>query len=356
MSIKIAFVIASSSERPLPSTRISVFNMYPFLRKAGYDPHVVFEQEEAGETPDIPDIAAQLLAQGFKIVYFQKVSGPSVERLVGRLCRVGIKTVFGVCDLVNEGMARATDITLVVTEYLKTLYPRELHRKISVVHDGIEHPERRKMTWSRHRGSRVRPLRAVLVSSSELDRLPVLGRPPEWLRVSIVARYPPLVQVLQRLRVTRWLYQAQPTKAKRLSYLRFCANPYIRCHAWDPEGVYGVMQKADIGIIPIEKTGVALEQSGTAVWQKKSENRLTMKMAVGLPVLATKIPSYESVIVPGQNGYFCQTVGDWFECLELLRDPDYRYWVGEQARMSVLARYSMAEQATKLVAALGELV
>lgn len=355
MSIKIAFVIVSSLERPLPSTRISVFNMYPFLRKAGYDPHIVFEQGEASEVPDIPDIAAQLLEQGFKIVYFQKVSGPSVERLAGRLCRVGIKTVFGVCDLVDEGMARATDITLVVTEYLKTLYPRDLHHKISVVHDGIEHPERRKMTWSRHRGSRVRPLRAVLVSSSELDHLPVLRRPPQWLRISIVARYPPLVQVLQRLRVTRWRYKSQQSKARRLAYLRFCANPYIRCHAWDPEGVYGVMQKADIGIIPIEKTGVAEEQSGTAPWQKKSENRLTMKMAVGLPVLATKIPSYESVIVSGQNGSFCQTAGDWREGLELLRDPDYRYQVGEQARMSVLSRYSMAGQASKLMTALGGL-
>ena len=130
--IKIGFALLSNSKNPIPSTRIAALNMFPFLRGANFDPHIIFEPQQGTEEPKITAIAPRLLAEGFQIVCFQKVHGPSVERLAKQLSATGIKTVYVVCDLINVSMSSITDATIVVTDYLKSLYPPALQHKISV--------------------------------------------------------------------------------------------------------------------------------------------------------------------------------------------------------------------------------
>ena len=354
--IKIGFVLLSNSQHPMPSTRIVVFNMFPFLRSASFEPHIAFEPDMSTETPDVSGLASSLLAKGFRIVFFQKVHGPSVVDLARQLSASGIRTVYSVCDLVNVEMAKATDFTIVISDYLKSLYPQELHPKIRVVHDGIEHPDVCKTNWGVHRGTRNSPLRAVLVTSAILDHLPILGIPPEWLEVTIMGRYPQPGQILQRLREVRWKIGTQRSMRERMSYLRFLANRRIRCQAWDPVGVYEAMQQADIGIIPVTTSPEHEPGQVPPHWKVKSENRLTMKMCVGLPVIATPLPSYEPVIEQGSNGFLARSRQEWFEYLEALRDPTLRQTIGERARESVLNRYSMQEQARCLIKVLRDLL
>lgn len=350
---KIGFVLLSSAQNPIPSTRIAVLNMFPFLRAAQFDPHIVFEPVQNTETPDVSGLATRLQAEGFHIVYFQKVHGDSVVALARELRAIGIKTVFGVCDLVDVAMADATDATITVTDYLKSLYPTPLHPKIFVVHDGIERPALHKTEWGTHSGSRAQPLRAVLVTSVALDRLPVLVNPPSWLQVTIVGRYPAANQRRQRSRESRWQFAGQAGWLERLHYLHFLANPRIRREAWDVDRVYAAMQESDIGIIPIETTK---ENGALASWKVKSENRLTLKMAMGLPVVATPIPAYEPLIQQGQNGFLANDKAEWLRYLSELRDPMLRSHMGQQARQSALTRYSMERQAERLIAVLRGLV
>lgn len=330
--------------------------MLPFLREANFDPHIVFEPNYGDETPEIDDLTPRLLSEGFQIIYFQKVHGPSVEKLAQHLSASGIKTVFGVCDLIDEAMTVATDVTIAVTDYLKSLYPHALQSKISVIHDGIEHPETFKTNLNSNYGSRAQPLRAVLVTSANLDHLPVLDSIPDWLSVSIIGRYPPSEQVMQRLQVMRWQFLGQRTFAKRLSYLRFLANRRIHCLAWDSAGVYESMQQADIGIIPIETRPRHESTLFPPAWKVKSENRLTMKMCVGLPVIATPIPSYEPIIEQGKNGFLANSRQEWIEYLDTLRNPELRQKIGEHARQSVLEKYSKEEQAKCLITVLRKLL
>jgi glycosyltransferase involved in cell wall biosynthesis len=355
--IKLGFVLLSPSSAPQPSTRVAVLNMFPFLRTSGFEPHVVFEPEVGIEQPEIPSGLAQRLgAQGFQVVVLQKVRGPSVQAFVRELSRLGIRTVFEVCDLVDGEMARLTDVTIAVTDYLKSLYPEPLQHKVHVVHDGIENPMVAKRDWGARRGSRARPLRAVLVTSSSLTRLPILGNPPSWLEVSIVGRYPPVGNWRRRMKEARWKFLKLP-REERMTFLRFMLHPRVHCHAWDPVGVYGALERADIGIIPVEF--VDEEPSAclpVPLWSIKSENRLTMKMAIGLPVVASPIPSYTPVMRSGVNGFFAATRGEWIERLEALRDPALRRAMGERARESVLQRYSMDEQARRLIHILRGLV
>lgn len=353
--IKIGFILLSNSRTPIPSTRISVLNMLPFLRATNFEPHIVYEPESGDETPNLDHLLPDLVAENFQIVYFQKVHGASAERLAKQLSERGIKTIYGVCDLVDSGMATATDKTLVVTDYLKSLYPRELEKKISVVHDGIEHPEKIKTVINDTRGSATKPLKAVLVTSAKLDELPVIKSPPNWLEVSIIGNYPPRHERWQRIRESRWQLMAKEKPLEKAAYLKFLLNPRIKRVHWNPDDVYEQMLQADIGIIPIDTREVATNTQVPA-WKVKSENRLTMKMCIGLPVIATPIPSYLPIINQGKNGYLANSADEWLQYLDALREPKLRREIGENARLSVLTKYSQQEQANILIKTLHSLL
>ena len=109
------------------------------------------------------------------------------------------------------------------------------------------------------------------------------------------------------------------------------------------------MQQADVGIIPVETDPA---RGALWRWQVKSENRLTLMMAMGLPVIATPIPAYEPVIRQGQNGYLARDNAEWLRQLSALRDPGLRESIGRQARQTALDAYSMERQAEKLVSVL----
>lgn len=345
--MKLAFVLLSSLARPIPSTRVAVANMLPLLQAAGHDCHVVHAPDQASETPDLPaDLLERLLALGPDLVVFQKVRGPSVLALLARLRAVGVPTCFMVCDLIDNQMVAAADGTVVVTEFLRSLHTPALQSRIQVVHDGIERPQVQAAADSANR----RRLHAVLVTSAYLVHLPVIGLPPPWLQVTIVGPY--RAKLRHRLQDFRWTLKRGLSPQQRMQAYGFLLHPGIRCVPWHADGVYDELRRADVGIIPIE--GPAWDRTHPGLppdWLRKSENRLTLKMAVGLPVVATPIPSYAGVIEQGENGFFAHTRREWLTHLDRLRDGVVRKRMGAAGRDSVLARFSMASQAHLLVSA-----
>jgi glycosyltransferase involved in cell wall biosynthesis len=350
--VRIGFVLLSNSAQPIPSTRIAVLNMFPYLRAAGFDPQIVFEPASATETPDVSGLASRLIAERFEIIVLQKVHGPSVQALVRDLTNAGIKSVYLVCDLVNVTMAEATSATVTVTDYLRDQHPQHLRSKIHVVHDGIEENWNFEILRSDHRGSRSRPLHAVLVTSAPMAIIPQIGIPPEWLHITILGRYPERQAPGARLRGALRTIRAQANWADRLKCVQFLASPRIHCVAWSLQRVRDYLCRADIAIIPIDDTPAQLADGSPPMWKRKSENRLTLKMSAGLPVIATPIPSYEPVIEQGVNGFFARSPAEWKTCFQALRDPALRERMGTAARASVVHRYSMEEQARKLSAIL----
>lgn len=347
--LKVGFVLLSNSSNPIPSTRIAVLNMLPFLREEGFDVRIVYDPDQDTETPDVSHLFEAILTQALDIVVFQKVHGSGVLPLVSRLRERGVATVFEVCDVISPAMAAATDASVAVTDFLRSQYPAALQPKIHVVHDGIERPEVCKTDWGTGRGSPWKPLRAVLVTSAMLHTLPSIVSPPNWLQVKILGAY--AANPIRRLRETRWKMMSLSSAAERASYRHFLLNRRIRCQAWRADEVYEELRNADIGIIPIDTQPTPVN-GRPPLWQLKSENRLTLKMCVGLPVVATPIPAYEPIVRHGVNGYFAQTSEQWAASLEELRNPATRERVGRAARESVLQRYSMQEQARRLIAVL----
>lgn len=338
---RIAFILASNRSRPLPSTRISVLNMFPFLHDAGFTPTVIHEPSDATETPNLDDLDPVALARNYDIVFVQKCHGPSTLRLVRQLEAHGVRTIFGVCDLVEPSMVEATTASVVVTSHLRSLYPRALQERMHVVHDGIEFPERYRSGAPTRRGTRSDPLRAVLVTSGAPMGVDPIGPLPDWLRVSVVGAYP---ESLLRAGSLRWLVTQitrQRSAGSRLPFLDLALRrlQFVR---WDPEVVYERLERADVGIIPVDARV-------NPAWSVKSENRLTLMMACGLPVICTPIPAYEPIVVDGENALFARSRREWLDALQSLRDPSRRAAVGARARDAVLPRYSKEAQARALV-------
>src|SRR5581483_8284204 len=120
----------------------------------------------------------------------------------------------------------------------------------------------------------------------------MISRVPSWLRVTIVGAYPKPVR--QRFKEARWALARKPSQVDRLQYLRFLTHPRIRRVSWDAVGVYDHLLSADVGVIPVERA--AAEGGKIGIWAIKSENRLTLKMATALPVVAAPVPAYLPVI------------------------------------------------------------
>ena len=238
--------------------------------------------------------------------------------------------------------------TVIVTEFLKRLHAPELQERIHVVPDGIESPELCRPDILSDGGRR---LRAALVTSAALHVIPELNPLPSYLDLTVIGRYPEQPSALQVLR-GRVSRAVQAPGGVRLAPL---FGYGFRVRAWHPERVYAYLMRADIGVIPVDTGFNPLPGREVSYWEVKSENRLTLKMAFGLPVVASPVPSYLTIIEQGVNGYIAHSRAEWLDALEALRDPGHRRQVGRAARMSVLARFSKERQAHSLIAVLQSL-
>ena len=345
---RVGFVLLSPVERPVASTRIAALQVFDGLRQHGFEPEVLYAPATPHQTPDPGLHAADIARRGIRVVVFQKVHGPHVLRLAQELQAVGVATVYLVCDIVEPQMCAACTATVVVTEYLKSLYPKALQPRIHVVHDGIERPEV-VATPRPIAPSRSEPLRGVFVTSEDLVDLPGMVVPPPWMQVHCVGEYAPRSEWLARWRRTRWAVRVAISWQQRWNIARALACPRVKRVVWTPEGVYDELQRADVGLIPIDTDSVfRLALQPMPSWTLKSENRLTLMMCAGLPVVATPIPAYEALITPGVDGFLARSRGDWRRAFGALREPARRHEMAAAARARVLMPYSRQRQAEQL--------
>lgn len=349
---KIGWVLLSPPAEAQPSTRIAALNMISELAPLGYDSCILFAPKQGTERPMLPPLEPllqEVQRQGINLVVFQKVHGDAVARFSTMLKALGIKTAYMVCDLVLPDMTAVTDATITVTPYLRRLYNESLRSKVHVVHDGIEHAELSKSDYGDKRGRRGDPLQAVLVTSAAQHSLSPIAPPPPWLRTTLLGRYPSADSHLARLKHRLQKLRALEGVAARLSYLRFASHPRVSLEPWSEQRAYEALLAADIGIIPVANQETAPDGDALPpMWMRKSENRLTMKMALGLPVIASPVPAYLDVVEHGVNGFIARSPADWQDCLSALRDPALRREMGTKARQTVVERFSRARQARLL--------
>jgi glycosyltransferase involved in cell wall biosynthesis len=247
-------------------------------------------------------------------------------------------------------MVAQTDATIAVTDFLRDLYDPSLRARIHVVHDGIEDDS----LVADSVANATKSPSALLVTSDELNALPVISTPPPGWRVKILGRYPP--SRAERLRHIYWSVGSSGLRTA-MSSLAASLDPRVSRIPWSPKALARAIRSVQIGIIPVDRSAPRLAfGTNERAWRVKSENRLTLLMAAGLPVIATPIPSYESVVIDGVNGYLASSLSDWRRSFDLLRDADVRREMGKRARASVLPRFSLQSQGERFVRVLNRVV
>jgi glycosyltransferase involved in cell wall biosynthesis len=113
------------------------------------------------------------------------------------------------------------------------------------------------------------------------------------------------------------------------------ARQHLPCrfHPWSSSTYPQNLADSDIALIPVEV--------GTNYNWHKPAGRVLLAMALGLPVVASAIPAYESVIEPSQTGYIVRNSDEWVQFIEqLARHPTQREAIGLAARQFALNNYS----------------
>ena len=101
---------------------------------------------------------------------------------------------------------------------------------------------------------------------------------------------------------------------------------------WSSEREVEDLQKIDIGVYPLPFNEWVTGKSGLKAIQY---------MAFGLPAVATEVGNTPMIITDNVNGLLVNTLDDWSYALEkLIKSPSLRRRLGEEARISVLAKYS----------------
>jgi glycosyltransferase involved in cell wall biosynthesis len=105
---------------------------------------------------------------------------------------------------------------------------------------------------------------------------------------------------------------------------------------WEYEAEVARLQECQIGIVPVKPS----------VWSPwKFFFKLIQYMSLGMPVVATATGSNLEIIKDGVNGFLADSSEQWYERLRLLiENPDLRRSMGQAARATVEAQFSLAGQ------------
>jgi len=108
---------------------------------------------------------------------------------------------------------------------------------------------------------------------------------------------------------------------------------------WRLETEVDDLRQCSLGVMPLPKTDWA---------RGKCALKALQYMACGIPCIATPFGAVNAIITGGIDGCFADTPGRWADCAHELLDPKVRRTMGEQARDTVEARFSLRGAAPAL--------
>jgi len=283
------------------SSRIHGINIHNFLLKKGIT-STIFQTNSSMKHFLTLSLGERnnLLNSGINVLIFQKVYGKEAVSLAKAAKSRGIKTVFLVSDILDKEMDRmvaVVDSLVVTSEFLQKHYCGKYGVMPIAIDDALEIDE------------------GVIKVHERKDSVQLVwvGHEFNWKTLDIV--YEALRQI------------DDPGYS-----LKTISNHPAADVAWDLKTVHSEILSGDVVIIPT---------IDNICWNVKSNNRLTMCMALGIPVIASEMPAYEKIIKCGHNGFLARNTEDWVRCLLELKDVVLREKIGAEARRTVIPRYSI---------------
>lgn len=280
------------------SSRIHGLNIHNYLLQQGVESIILQSSPRMINALSLSEEQQEsILSAGFDLLMFQKVRDLKAQAFAREACRRGIRTVFIQCDCIETNMVTAVDDLVVISPNLRDYYKEKYGIESTIIEDAIE----------------VDPERMKVHTEKETLGLVWVGHSDNWESVGIV-------------RDAMCLPGGEGFTLKTISNHPEADVP------WALDTVTDEILAADIAVIPAH-----LHAWGMG----KSSNRLTMFMALGMPVVASPVPSYLDVVRHGKNGFIARTTEEWLDALTKLRDVRTRVAMGKQAREDATKRFSL---------------
>jgi glycosyltransferase involved in cell wall biosynthesis len=133
--------------------------------------------------------------------------------------------------------------------------------------------------------------------------------------------------------------------------LRVISNAFPR---FDPLPVIDVRWSAETEAAEIAAADVGITWVPDDLWSRgKCGLKVLQYQASGLPVIANPVGVHTEMIQQGETGFLPESADEWTQAISrLMADANLRRTMGQQARASVEAGYSVAAWASTFVAAL----
>lgn len=293
--LNIAWILLG--DKNVGSSRIHGLNIHNYLLGQKVNSKIL--QSNYGMVPRLTlsvEEKGALLSSGLDVLIFQKVFDNKAIELAYAAREQCMRTIFLISDKYDTDMITAVDRLVVSSDYLRQYYSDVYAVEATVIEDAIESDID---LFKSHSG---KDPQAVWV-----------GHEDNWKTLSIIW------EALNEMHDSRYS-------------LRTISNHPDATVAWDLNTVTDEILTCDIAVIPTFHDDWALA---------KSNNRLTMFMALGIPVIASNIPAYNKIIKNGVNGFLADNKEDWIKYLSLLQDPELRIKIAAQARRDVIPNYSI---------------
>jgi len=291
------------------ATRVRGLLPHAYLRTKGVN-SVVLAKGQTNRLRMEPSEAARIASAGFDVVVFQGVAGQDAEELACALRASGCRTVYAIGELYTTGMPEVVDRVVIASESLR--HSIGAPEKATVIEGMIETPSGLCKNY-------------LLPSSDARVRVAWVG-------------YPENLHLLAPVREA--LADARLDDFELVTISR---GPQATFQ-WDINRVWDQLVQCDIAVLPCDIAGLPCDLTGLpsdkADWYwTKPNTRMTMLKALGLPIIASPIPSYVATLTHGHGCYFARDVGEWADCLASLSDSERRREMGLAERDEILGRY-----------------
>lgn len=274
-------------DRNTPSSRIMGYNIHKWFLNNG-----IYSYIQADNEPIICDDLDILIIQK----RFDNYALSSASRFKGKK-----QIIYIIDDIYPEGLpiAQIADKVICGSEYIKNWIKQFTSAKLYVIDDAYETPrEYHKLTYN-------------------------LNEPPIAIWIGTLLHFSQAEQVRKLIEDIGY------------KYITVSATPQAT-KLWDLNSVWNEWANADIMVIPFLGELPPYELA-------KGNNRVTQSMILGVPVIASPIPAYLSIIRQGKNGFVTRsnTRKEWEIYLKLLKNWKLREVIGRQARQDVIDHYGI---------------
>lgn len=278
-SPRVYWLLAGSKHQA--SSRLHGYLIHEHLCKSGWQSVILFSPYHV--ISDMPPMVAESVEKGMfregDVVLIQKFFGPNTRAAMRALKARKIHTIYVDCDLPLK-LEEASLASLAIC------------------------PSAQLASFYRDRG---------IASVTTLPEMYEACRPPR-------------ISTSPRLRCV-WFGCMDPRKAIEVRDLReliqanfpeyelVVISNRMADHIWKLPEAWDLVSSCDVAVL----TG-----NESQFTSAKSANRLIQAMALGLPVLASPLPSYRSIIRHGRNALLCEGRDQWIEALRAIGDVQFR--------------------------------